>query len=62
MSTVQAGAGGVIFSWHTLGPLIPVKFRLFRGQGGALPSIRNVYLIKWPLGVGAIVGKQDGLY
>ncbi len=29
---VQAGAGGVmvcgIFSWHTLGPLVPIKHRL----------------------------------
>ncbi len=32
VSTVQAGAGGVmvwgIFSWHTLGPLVPIEHRL----------------------------------
>ncbi len=32
VSTVQAGAGGVmvwgIFSWHTLGPLVPIKHHL----------------------------------
>ncbi len=32
VSTVQAGGGGVmvcgIFSWHTLGPLIPIEHRL----------------------------------
>ncbi len=32
VSTVQAGGGGVmvwgIFSWHTLGPLVPIKHRL----------------------------------
>ncbi len=31
-STVQAGGGGVmvwgIFSWHTLGPLVPIEHRL----------------------------------
>ncbi len=32
VSTVQAGGGGVmvwgIFSWHTLGPLLPIEHRL----------------------------------
>ncbi len=32
VSTVQAGGGGVmvggIFSWHTLGPLVPIERRL----------------------------------
>ncbi len=32
VSTVQAGGGGVIvwgiFSWHTLGPLVPIEHRL----------------------------------
>ncbi len=32
VSTVQAGGGGVmvwgIFSWHTLGPLVPIEYRL----------------------------------
>ncbi len=32
VSTVQAGGGGVIvwgiFSWHTLGPLVPIDHRL----------------------------------
>ncbi len=32
VSTVQAGGGGVmvwgIFSWHTLGPLVPIELRL----------------------------------
>ncbi len=32
VSTVQAGGGGVmvwgLFSWHTLGPLIPIEHRL----------------------------------
>ena len=32
VSTVQAGGGGVMvwemFSWHTLGPLIPIEQRL----------------------------------
>ncbi len=32
VSTVQAGCGGVmvrrIFSWHTLGPLVPIEHRL----------------------------------
>ncbi len=32
VSTVQAGAGGVmvwgVFSWHTLGPLVPIEHRL----------------------------------
>ncbi len=31
-ATVQAGGGGVtvggIFSWHTLGPLVPIEHRL----------------------------------
>ncbi len=31
VSTVQAGGGGVmvwgIFSWHTLGPLVPIEHR-----------------------------------
>ncbi len=33
VSTVQAGGGGVIvwgiFSWHTLGPLVPIEHRLY---------------------------------
>ncbi len=32
VSTFQAGGGGVmvweIFSWHTLGPLVPIEHRL----------------------------------
>ncbi len=32
VSTVQAGGGGLmlwgIFSWHTLGPLVPIEHRL----------------------------------
>ncbi len=32
VSTVQAGGGDVmvwgIFSWHTLGPLVPIEYRL----------------------------------
>ena len=33
VSTVQAGGGGVmvwgIFSWHTLGPLVPIEHRVY---------------------------------
>ncbi len=54
VSTVQAAGGGVmvwgIFSWHTLGPLVPIEHRL---NTTAYLSIvyDKVYLIKWPVSV-----------
>ncbi len=62
VSAVQAGGGGVmvwgIFSWHTLGPLVPIEHRLNTTVYLSIvadhvhPFMTAVYIFWWLLPAG----------